>query len=72
MKSVNDSQSNTQLFFAVRKGTDSTLFWRQTIEIACIKRSSSGSSYRILNLKEFLQVFKTLQLHRSAIEESKK
>lgn len=72
MKSINDSQSDTQLLFAVRKGTNSTVFWRQTIEIACIKRNENSNSYRILNLKEFLQVCKTLQLHYSAIEQSKK
>lgn len=74
-KSINESQNSTQLLFAVRKGTDSTVFWKQTVEIACIKHDTKKlkvCNVRLLNLKEFLQVFKTLQCHYSAIEQSKK
>jgi hypothetical protein len=63
-----------QLIFAVKKGTDSTVFWKATVQIACVKIDSSTqkvSTYRLLNLYEFLKVFKTLKCQSSAEEQSR-
>ncbi|KAJ3660029.1 hypothetical protein Zmor_011685 [Zophobas morio] len=63
-----------QLVFAVKKGTDSTVFWKATVQIACVKIDSSTqkvSTYRLLNLYEFLKVFKTLKCQSSAEEQSR-
>ncbi|EFA02265.1 RING finger protein 141 [Tribolium castaneum] len=63
-----------QLVFAVKKGTDSTVFWKATVQIACVKIDSNTqkvSTYRLLNLYEFLKVFKTLKCQSSAEEQSR-
>jgi hypothetical protein len=63
------------LIFAVKKGTDSTVFWKATVQIACVKIDSSTqkvSTYRLLNLYEFLKVFKTLKCQSSAEEQSRR
>ncbi|XP_076036275.1 RING finger protein 141-like isoform X3 [Oratosquilla oratoria] len=51
------------LVFAVKKGTDSTIFWKATVRIACVKlhtESNSVRSYRLLNIRQFLQVFRRI------------
>ncbi|XP_044254872.1 RING finger protein 141-like [Tribolium madens] len=63
-----------QLVFAVKKGTDSTVFWKATVQIACVKIDSNTQkvhTYRLLNLYEFLKVFKTLKCQSSAEEQSR-
>lgn len=63
------------MVFAVKKGTDSTVFWKATVQIACVKIDSSTqkvSTYRLLNLYEFLKVFKTLKCQSSAEEQSRR
>ncbi|KRT82390.1 zinc finger protein [Oryctes borbonicus] len=67
--------SGKQLLFAVKKGTDSTVFWKASVQIACIKidpQTSTLNTYRLLNLREFLQVFKTLKCQYSAVQQSEK
>ncbi|KAF5290550.1 hypothetical protein FQA39_LY14679 [Lamprigera yunnana] len=68
--------SGKQLVFAVKKGSDSTLFWKATVQIACIKvnlhsEDNRVESYRLLNLSEFLCVFKTLKCQYLAVQQCK-
>jgi len=59
-----------QLVFAVKKGTDSTALWKGTVRVACVKvdaTSKGVDSYRLLTLKQFLAVFKSLQTQTAAI-----
>lgn len=59
----------------MKKGTDSTILWKGTVRIGCVKidpATSSVESYRLINLAEFLQVFKTLQGHVDCMEANKK
>ncbi|XP_058827827.1 RING finger protein 141-like [Topomyia yanbarensis] len=56
--------SGKQLVFAVKKGTDSSVLWKGTVRIACVKVDPSTKKvecYKLLNLKQFLQVFRTFQ-----------
>jgi len=60
-----------QLVFAVKKGTDSTALWKGTVRVACVKvdaDSKAVESYRLLTLKQFLAVFKSLQTQTAAIK----
>ncbi|GAB0091403.1 RING finger protein 141 [Sergentomyia squamirostris] len=60
-----DSQGN-QLVFAVKKGTDSSMLWKATVQIACVKVEALTrkiESYKLLNLKQFLTVFNTFKSH---------
>lgn len=62
-----------QLVFAVKKGTDSTLLWKGTVRIGCVKLdpvTKKVDSYRFLNLSEFLRVFNTLQCQLAAAKQS--
>jgi len=62
-----------QLVFAVKKGTDSTALWKGTVRVACVKVEASTKavdSYRLLTLKQFLSVFKSLQTQTAAIKDS--
>ncbi|XP_050735775.1 RING finger protein 141-like isoform X3 [Eriocheir sinensis] len=55
-----DSEGH-MLVFAVKKGTDSTVFWKATVRIACVKLNTANNkvqSYRLLNIRQFLQVFR--------------
>lgn len=64
-----------QLIFAVKKGTDSTILWKGTVRIGCVKidpTTSSVETYRLINLAEFLQVFKTLHGHVKCMEANNK
>lgn len=48
-----------QLVFAVKKGSDTTVLWKATVKVACVKidaQTKNIDSYRPLNLKQFLQV----------------
>ncbi|XP_017768057.1 PREDICTED: RING finger protein 141-like isoform X3 [Nicrophorus vespilloides] len=63
-----------QLLFAVKKGTESTFLWKATVQIACVKVepiSNKVHTYRLLSLREFLQVFHTLQMQHAVAEQSK-
>jgi len=60
-----------QLVFAVKKGTDTTALWKGTVRVACVKVEASSravDSYRLLTLKQFLAVFKSLQTQTQAIK----
>uniref|UniRef100_A0A1L8DT47 RING finger protein 141 n=1 Tax=Nyssomyia neivai TaxID=330878 RepID=A0A1L8DT47_9DIPT len=60
-----DSHGN-QLVFAVKRGTDTSLLWKATVQIACVKvevHTRQIESYKLLNLKEFLTVFRTFRAH---------
>ncbi|XP_055638054.1 RING finger protein 141-like [Toxorhynchites rutilus septentrionalis] len=53
-----------QLVFAVKKGTDRSVLWKGTVRIACVKvdpTSKQVECYKLLNLRQFLQVFRTFQ-----------
>lgn len=53
-----DADGN-QVLFAVKKGTDSTVFWKGTIRIAVIRKniqSSDLETSKLLNLSQFLKV----------------
>lgn len=59
-----------QLVFAVKKGTDSSVLWKGTVRIACVKVdpvSKKVECYKLLNLKQFLQVFRTFQTNLHAM-----
>ncbi|GLH14099.1 Protein of unknown function [Gryllus bimaculatus] len=61
------------LVFAVKKGTDSTVLWKGTVRIACVKIdpvTKQIDTYRLLNLSEFLKVFNTLQCQFTAAQQS--
>jgi hypothetical protein len=48
-----------QLVFAVKKGSDSTLLWKGTVRIACVKVdpvTKKIDMYRLLTLSEFMRV----------------
>lgn len=62
-----------QLVFAVRKGTDASMLWKATVQIACVKvdpQSRQIENYNFLNLKQFIQVFKTFQSHLQVLMSS--
>lgn len=53
-----DADGN-QVLFAIKKGTDSTVFWKGTIRIAVIRKniqSSALETSKLLNLSQFLKV----------------
>jgi len=53
-----------RLVFAVKKGTDTTALWKATVRVACVKvdaESKSVDSLRLLNLKQFLAVHRSIQ-----------
>ncbi|XP_055371120.1 RING finger protein 141-like [Condylostylus longicornis] len=59
-----------QLIFLIKKGTDTSMFWKATVRIACIKVDPSTrkiENYKFLNLKQFLCVFKTFQSHLESL-----
>lgn len=59
-----------QLVFAVKKGTDSSVLWKGTVRIACVKVdpiTKKVECYKLLNLKQFLQVFRTFQTNLHAM-----
>lgn len=62
--------SGKQLVFAVKRGTDSSVLWKGTVRIACVKIDPSTKKiecYKLLNLKQFLQVFRTFQTNLHAM-----
>ncbi|XP_073831483.1 RING finger protein 141-like isoform X2 [Musca autumnalis] len=61
-----------QLVFLVKNGTDTSLLWKATVKIACVKVNPETRqivSYKFLNLKQFLCVFKTFQAHLESLEQ---
>lgn len=61
------------MVFAVKKGSDSTILWRGTVRIACIKIDMSTNkidSYRLLTLGQFLKVFRSIQSQFAAAQQS--
>jgi len=60
-----------QLVFAVKKGSDSTLLWKATVRVACVKIDVSSKdieSYQALNLRQFTQVYDRLKNQLAAID----
>lgn len=62
------------MVFAVKKGSDKTpLLWKATIRIACVKVdpiTKKIDDYKLINLKQFLQVFNNFQNHINAMSVS--
>ena len=59
-----------QLVFAVKKGSDSTILWKATVRIACVKidaNSKEIDSYKSLGLKQFLQIYYRLKNQVDAV-----
>lgn len=59
-----------QLVFAVKRGTDSTILWKATTRIACVKVdpvTRKIDTYKLINLKQFIQVFHTMTTNLEAI-----
>ncbi len=59
-----------QLVFAVKKGTDSTVLWKATVRVACVKIDAATKdieSHQALNLRQFLQVYNGLKNQSLAI-----
>uniref|UniRef100_A0A6M2DH36 RING finger protein 141 n=1 Tax=Xenopsylla cheopis TaxID=163159 RepID=A0A6M2DH36_XENCH len=66
--------SNSQLAFAVKKGTDSTVLWKGTVRIACAKidtKSKKILSYKLFNLLQFRKVFNIVQANLQIMIQSK-
>uniref|UniRef100_A0A182PZB6 RING finger protein 141 n=1 Tax=Anopheles farauti TaxID=69004 RepID=A0A182PZB6_9DIPT len=66
-----------QLVFAVKKGTDSSILWKRTVRIACVKidpETRKIDCFKLLTLQQFLQVFRTFQtnLHAMVTVESQR
>ena len=60
------------LVFAVKKGTDTTPLWKGTVRVACCKvdaNTKDVDTYRVLTLKQFLAIFKSLQTQTAALRE---
>ncbi|KAL1509292.1 hypothetical protein ABEB36_004054 [Hypothenemus hampei] len=63
-----------QLIFVVKKDSDTTIFWKATVKILCIKIDSQNqkdSTFRILSLSQFLKAFNTIKCQIAAVEQSK-
>lgn len=62
------------MVFAVKKGSDKTpLLWKATIRIACVKvdpQTKKIADYKLINLKQFLQIFNNFQNHINAMSVS--
>lgn len=57
----------------MKKGTDSTMLWKGTVKIACVKidpESKAIESHRLFNLNQFLKIFKTLECQLTAALQS--
>lgn len=55
-----------QLIFLVKPGSDSTLLWKATVRVACVRvdpQTRHIEACKFLNLKQFMAVFKTFQSH---------
>ncbi|XP_065347337.1 RING finger protein 141-like isoform X1 [Cloeon dipterum] len=62
-----------KLVFAVKRGTDSSILWKSTVRIACIRVSivtNQIESHKVLNLHQLLKVSHTLKGHLVAAESS--
>lgn len=56
--------------FAVKMGTDKSAFWKAFVRIACVKCDPSAdniTSYKLINLRQFLTIFNTFQTHLEAM-----
>lgn len=59
-----------QLVFFVKKGTDTSVLWKATVKIACVKVNPVTrqiDNYKFLNLKQFLSVFRTFQTNLQSL-----
>lgn len=67
--------SGKRLLFLIKNGTDSSLLWKATVKIACVKVDPDTrkiDQYKLLNLKQFLCVFNTFQSHLQSLGCSEK
>ncbi|KAF2359205.1 Zinc finger C3HC4 RING-type, partial [Trinorchestia longiramus] len=58
------------LVFAVKKGSDSSFLWKATVRIACVKYDPATrrtESYRLLTIRQFLQVFRRISYECSDV-----
>ncbi|XP_056642451.1 RING finger protein 141-like [Diorhabda carinulata] len=65
-------KNGNQLIFAVKNVNDSTIFWKATIQIACVKIDPEDQkiiTFRLLSLNQFIKVFKTLKCQTIAVEQ---
>ncbi|XP_018332005.1 RING finger protein 141-like [Agrilus planipennis] len=70
-----EDSNGKRLVFAVKQNTDTSIFWKATVQIACVKldaKCSQVESFRLMNLPEFIKVFKTLKCQYLTETESKK
>ncbi|XP_046665120.1 RING finger protein 141-like [Homalodisca vitripennis] len=61
-----------QLVFAVKEGSDASVLWKGTIRIACVKidpATKNVETYRLLNLNQFLKVYKSMSSQCAAAQE---
>ncbi|XP_059482618.1 RING finger protein 141-like [Neocloeon triangulifer] len=62
-----------KLVFAVKKGSDTSILWKSTVRIACVRvnvTTNKIESHKILNLPQLLKVAHTLKGHLVAVESS--
>ncbi|GAB6018415.1 hypothetical protein CHUAL_000130 [Chamberlinius hualienensis] len=70
-KTVAD-RNGKKLNFTVKSGTDTTVLWKATVKIGCIridKMTGKVASCRLLNLKQYMQVYRMI-MSQVAIENS--
>ncbi|XP_067142168.1 RING finger protein 141-like [Centruroides vittatus] len=61
--SERSNNSKSLLLFAVKKGSDESVFWKGTVRIGCVlidTQTGNIKSHRVINLKQFLKVHKAL------------
>ncbi len=66
-------ENGKQLVFAVKKGTDSTILWRATVRIACVKLDAATKkieSCRTLSLNQFIGIYNKLRHQADAVVSS--
>lgn len=59
----------------MKKGTDTSMLWKATVRIACVKVNPTTrqiESHKLLNLKQFLCVFRTFQANLQSLISSEK
>lgn len=57
----------------MKKASDELIIWKATVRIACVKVEKTTKrieSYKLLNLKQFLRVFKTFKSHLEVMDAS--
>lgn len=66
-------KNGKRMVFAIKKGTDSSVLWKGTVKIACVKfhpMTEGIETCRYLTIVEFLKVFHSLQNQLIAAQQS--